>query len=1280
MFIKLNNSRIKMDLSQNNVDNNSCKENLKIIQWNARSISSKEAELIKNKHLTDIFVISETWLNRNSRNFRIKEFRLKGFDIIREDRTDKQRGGVAILVNNKLKYNIIKVNNNCNLKLEVCAIKVYLKNEEVTICSCYKPPAINISPIEWSIFFNQFNGKFLIGGDFNAHHESWGDLNNCSQGNSLISGIDINKIILLNNNAATHIDPSGKETAIDLTFVDADSALSYNWSVFKDTWGSDHFPILIKYNVPVTVNNNTFISSRIYNNKTDWEKFTKEVDIKLEAKNSTFSDQDSNALELYSIFTSIIKKALELTTPIRNKNAKNYINGKPAESKCPPSCPWWNETCDKLIRMRLTAFLKFKNSKTTDNYIEYKKICAKTKIELRKIKKASIVKFCESIDKDSNPTYIWNTIKKFKNRWNVADNQHEYSPEKIENAKILINELCPSWVKEGVPDLLSNISDPFLDGEFSELELEIALQNIKIKSSPGKDGIDYRIISALSSNAKKFLLIVFNKIYRDQLFPTEWTEILVHLIPKPSSNKLRPISLTSCLCKLFERIISFRLTWWCEYNNKLPSSQFGFRKSKSCQDNISIFHSEIIKAFKERKVTAAMFIDIKGAYNEVIPNILIEKLKRIGLSGNILFFIYKLVSYRHLFFRYGDLNISYCTYRGVTQGGVLSPHLYSIYQGDLHGVSDNNCKIIQYADDVAFYITKKTTNDALTLLEEKAYICKNLLSQLGLELSLDKTKLMVFSKDTNLTKRNLKINIDGHQISNCKTVKFLGINFHTNLNWTTHLKEIIVKCENPIRTISCLRRTWWGADPAMLLNLYKSLVQSRLEYGSFIFNDLSNKQIEEIIKIQVKGLRAALGYMMSTPNNVILAEAKVIPIHIRQKYLSFNFLSRVLSNESHPLPSILEEISEIDDSPTGNLIRNSSPLVESYRIVARISHLLPSDLRPINFTYEYDSLLFRPSVYFNEGLKIQKTTNSNSAFQKIFSETLRTNFCLFTDGSKMNAEFGGFAVFTNNLNKKHYKFRSPKYTSIYSLEAMAILEALNIIEKSNSTKFSIFSDSMSVLKSLEITSKVNKESHLILEIKQKLKILQSLGKNVDLYWIPAHCNILENEEVDKLAKDSIRNGIDTQISTPIKDFKSFWKEKTLVNFHNWCLESANTKGKYYFTNFYSNKKKPWFDKLKLNRRTIVIINRIRSGHTSAKKHLFRFNITEDPNCSCGFEESVEHIIWQCDKFNAQRKLFLKELNKYIGPSPYTTELIINSTNNNVFNSFIKYIDSLDIFV
>ena len=54
-------------------------------------------------------------------------------------------------------------------------------------------------------------------------------------------------------------------------------------------------------------------------------------------------------------------------------------------------------------------------------------------------------------------------VKKFKNRWNSSDNTNEYKPEKIMNARQLISELCSPWVEEKKPDLLSSISDLFLD-------------------------------------------------------------------------------------------------------------------------------------------------------------------------------------------------------------------------------------------------------------------------------------------------------------------------------------------------------------------------------------------------------------------------------------------------------------------------------------------------------------------------------------------------------------------------------------------------------------------------------------------------------------------------------------------------------------------------------------------------------------------------------------------------------------------------------------------------
>ena len=129
-------------------------------------------------------------------------------------------------------------------------------------------------------------------------------------------------------------------------------------------------------------------------------------------------------------------------------------------------------------------------------------------------------------------------------------------------------------------------------------------------------------------------------------------------------------------------MICNRLSWWCEHFNKLSHSQFGFRKGKSCADNISILHSDIIQGFNENKVTTTVFLGIKGAYNEVRPNILIDKLEKIGLYKCMLKFIYKLIFLRHLYIRYGEID-EYCrTYRDVTQAGVLSPLLYGLYQGE----------------------------------------------------------------------------------------------------------------------------------------------------------------------------------------------------------------------------------------------------------------------------------------------------------------------------------------------------------------------------------------------------------------------------------------------------------------------------------------------------------------------------------------------------------------------------------------------------------------------
>jgi hypothetical protein len=87
-------------------------------------------------------------------------------------------------------------------------------------------------------------------------------------------------------------------------------------------------------------------------------------------------------------------------------------------------------------------------------------------------------------------------------------------------------------------------------------------------------------------------------------FPKEWRSATVIPILKPGKNpsiteSYRPISLTSCLWKVLERIVNKRLVYILEESNLLPSQQYGFRKNRSITDVLTIRENNIAEAIKK---------------------------------------------------------------------------------------------------------------------------------------------------------------------------------------------------------------------------------------------------------------------------------------------------------------------------------------------------------------------------------------------------------------------------------------------------------------------------------------------------------------------------------------------------------------------------------------------------------------------------------------------------------------------------------------------------------
>ena len=137
----------------------------------------------------------------------------------------------------------------------------------------------------------------------------------------------------------------------------------------------------------------------------------------------------------------------------------------------------------------------------------------------------------------------------------------------------------PSWLPNCQPN-------DFLDSEFDFTEFNIALEGKNEKSACGMDGIDYEVLKKLPIKYKLILVDIFNEMYRTNSYPEDWKKSYVHFIAKSDGKSVRPISLTSCICKLFETMIKNKFQWWLEFNNLLPQSQTGFRKGHSTSDNL----------------------------------------------------------------------------------------------------------------------------------------------------------------------------------------------------------------------------------------------------------------------------------------------------------------------------------------------------------------------------------------------------------------------------------------------------------------------------------------------------------------------------------------------------------------------------------------------------------------------------------------------------------------------------------------------------------------------
>jgi hypothetical protein len=183
---------------------------------------------------------------------------------------------------------------------------------------------------------------------------------------------------------------------------------------------------------------------------------------------------------------------------------------------------------------------------------------------------------------------------------------------------------------------------------------------------------------------KSCLFDIYNDILATEVVPQSWHRKEVEPIVKsgkdPLSCSYRPISLFACGRKLMQKMIcNTRLNFWAEKNGILSPTQHGFRKGKGTRNFRAMMTTDISTSFEMKKQTVAAFLDISGAYDNVLIDVLCGVILETELPLGIVRFMWSLLWCKTLVFCVGGAECMTLTgYKGLQQGSVLSPFLYNL--------------------------------------------------------------------------------------------------------------------------------------------------------------------------------------------------------------------------------------------------------------------------------------------------------------------------------------------------------------------------------------------------------------------------------------------------------------------------------------------------------------------------------------------------------------------------------------------------------------------------
>lgn len=465
-----------------------------------------------------------------------------------------------------------------------------------------------------------------------------------------------------------------------------------------------------------------------------------------------------------------------------------------------------------------------------------------------------------------------------------------------------------------VEDISERLSSDILNRDVEREEVIAAINSLKNNKSPGIDNLLTEFFKVSKESLAQLLTDCFNKILASGQYPKDWsTAIIVPLHKKGDQNNAdnyRGISLCSNFAKIFSMILNKRLQIWLDEGNKLTDFQAGYRKGYSPVDNIFLLKGLTdffkVKAGKLNKKLFVAFIDFSKAFDLVNRAMLWEDLLALGIHGRVFDIIQDMYKTTLSRVRWnGDLSDPFEISRGVLQGEVLSPLLFSLYINDMQSYFDNhNAPVVNadhlnerlvlnsafFADDT--FLISTSAQGLQYLLDKLSSYCK----MRHLYINESKSEIVIFNNGNSKEMFEFKINDTVLKIVD--SYHYLGMEISNKGNFTSTFKDRAIRGQRSVFAMMTKIHALGETTLKFKIELFTKIVSPTLLYGAEIWGSEKSNEIEQVFKNFIKYV---FQLRKSTPDYFIYGESDCLPIYYYSSLQFIGYWFRLLDKPNrHP--------------------------------------------------------------------------------------------------------------------------------------------------------------------------------------------------------------------------------------------------------------------------------------------------------------------------------------------------------------------------------------------